>query len=82
MNRCQQTGHGNFFTIEMVAGDGSKIEYEVFFRVRKSGRGRLVLHVESAYVREENYGSSRPKGMAINFYIILYNTLNNRAIHG
>ena len=81
-NKCQQTGHGNFFTIEMVAADGTKVEYEVFFRVWKSGRGRLVLHVESAYVREENYGSSKPKGMAINFYVILYNTLNKRTIHG
>jgi hypothetical protein len=80
-NKCQQSGHGNFFTIEMVAGDGRKIEYEVFFRVWKPGRGRIFLHVESAYVREEDYGSSRPKGMVIDFYVILHNTLNNRSIH-
>jgi hypothetical protein len=80
-NKCHQTGHGNFFTIELVAGDGSTIEYEVFFRVWKPGRGRLVLHVESAYVREENYGVSRPKGSAIDFYVILHNTFNNRPIH-
>jgi hypothetical protein len=79
--KCQQSGHGNFFTIEIIAGDGSKSEYEVFFRVWKPGRGRIFLHVESAYVREESYGASKPKGVAIDFYVILHNTLNNRPIH-
>ena len=79
--KCQQTGKGNFMTIEMVAADGSKIEYEVFFRVWKQRRGRIALHVDSAYVREEDYGSSRPKGMAIDFYVILHNTLNEIPIH-
>jgi hypothetical protein len=80
-NKCQQTRHGNFFTIEMIAGDGSRIEYEVFFRVWKPGRGRMILHVESAYVRDENYGVSKPKGTAVDFYVILHNTLNKRPIH-
>jgi len=63
--KCQQSGYGNFFTIELIADNGSKIEYEVFFRVWKPGRGRIFLHVESAYVREEDYGRSRPKGTAV-----------------
>ena len=79
--KCQQSGHGNFFTIEMVADDGGKIDYEVFFRVWKPGRGRIFFHVESAYVREENYGISKPRGTAIDFYVILHNTLNSRPIH-
>jgi hypothetical protein len=57
------------------------MEYEVFFRVWKPGRGRIFLHVESAYVREGDYGRSKPKGTAIDFYVILHNTLNKRAIH-
>ena len=80
-NRCYQTGYGNFFTIEMVAADGSIIEYEVFFKVWKPGLGRIFLHVESAYVRERDNKHSKPKGMAIGFYVILHNTLNKRAIH-
>jgi len=80
-SRCYQSGYGNFFTIELVAGDGSKIEYEVYFRVWKPGRGRIFLHVESAYIREEDYGRSKPKGRSIDFYVILHNTLNKRAIH-
>ena len=80
-SRCEQSGYGNFFTIEIIAEDGSKIEYEVFFRVWKPGRGRIFLHVESAYVRDADYGSSRPKGMVIDFYVILHNTLNKRPIH-
>jgi len=53
----------------------------VYFRVWKPGRGRIFLHVESAYIREEDYGRSKPKGRSIDFYVILHNTLNKRAIH-
>jgi hypothetical protein len=80
-NKCQQSGHGNYFTIEMIAGDGRKIEYEVFFRVWKPGKGRIYLHVDTAYIREEDYGSSRPKGMTIDFYVILYRLLRHPLQH-
>jgi hypothetical protein len=78
--KCMQTGKSNFLAIEMVAADGSKCEYEIYFRVWKPRKRNVSLHVESAYVREENYGSSRPKGTAINFRVVLHNTLHDIAI--
>jgi hypothetical protein len=79
--KCEQSGRGNFFTVALVAEDGSVVEYEVFFRAWKPGKGRLFIHVESAYVRDADYESSRPSSTTINFFVILYNTRNGRPIH-
>jgi hypothetical protein len=79
--KCAQSGRGNFFTVAMVEEDGSTVEYDVFFRAWKPGKGRLFMHVESAYVRDGDYASSRPGGTAINFSVILRNTRNERPIH-
>lgn len=81
MRKCQQTGRGNYFTVALIAGDGTSVEYDVFFRTWKPRRARLNLHVESAYVRQASYGTSRPNGTAIGFFIILHNTLHKRPIH-
>lgn len=76
-----QTGRSNYFTVALVDEDGASVEYDVFFRAWKPGKGRINFHVESAYVREDGYGTSRPKGMRIGFFVILHNTLNERPIH-
>jgi hypothetical protein len=76
----RQTGRSNFITVEVIREDGGIVEYDVFFKVKKPGKGRLELRVESAYVRDANYGSSRPAGKRIGFLVILHNTLNNLAI--
>ncbi len=71
----------NFFTVEVVAEDGAKVEYDIFFKVRKKSKGRLEMIVETAFIRDPGYGSTRPAGKPIRFWIILHNTLNNMPIH-
>jgi hypothetical protein len=67
----------NFFTVEVISEDGSPVEYDVFFKMRKKAKGRLEMIVETAFVRDPGYGSIRPAGKPIRFWIILHNTLNN-----
>jgi hypothetical protein len=76
----RQTGRSNFITVEIIREAGDVVEYDVFFKVKKIGRGRLELRVESAYVRDPEYGSSRPLGKKIGFLVILHNTLNSLTI--
>jgi hypothetical protein len=79
--KCMQTRHSNYFTVALLDDDGATVEYDVFFRAWKPGKGRINLYVESAYVREARFGTSRPKGTRIGFFVILHNTLNKRQIH-
>ena len=79
--KCEQSGHGNIITVAIVAEDGATVEYEVFFRAWKPGKGRLYIHVESAYIRDGDYESSRPASTAISLFVILYNTRSGRPIH-
>jgi hypothetical protein len=67
----------NFFTVEVIGENGKFVEYDVFFKVRKMAKGRLEMIVETAFVRDTEYGSIRPAGKPIRFWIILHNTLNN-----
>jgi hypothetical protein len=79
--KCYHTGKGNFFTVEIVREDGAVIEYDIFFAASRSGaRGKINLFVQSAYVRDANYASSRPHRKPIGFYVILFNTLNRKRI--
>jgi len=71
----------NFFTVEVMAENGSLVEYDIFFKLRKAARGRLEMIVETAFVRDPEYDSIRPAGKPIRFWIILHNTLNNIRIH-
>jgi hypothetical protein len=45
-------------------------------KVTKPAISRLALHIQSAYIRDPNYNSSRPSGKPIRFLVILHNTLN------
>jgi hypothetical protein len=81
VRKCRQTGHSNFLTVALLDEDGTRIEYDVFFRVWKPGRGRLNLYVESAYVRDEADKKNRPRGRAIGFFVILHNKRHDRTIH-
>jgi len=78
--KVRQTGYGNYISVDVSNQDGSIVEYDVFFKVKKVARGRLELRVESAYVRDAQYRSNRPSGKAIAFWVILHNTLNGLAI--
>lgn len=74
------TGRGKYFTVEIVTADGTTIDYELFFKVRKVSKGRLEMIVETAFVRDIEHNSVRPAGRAVRFWIILHNTLNNKKI--
>ena len=65
---------GNYFSVELVAENGDVVEYDIFFKVRKPGKGRLEMIVETAFVRDAGYGSTRPDGKPVRFWIILHNT--------
>jgi hypothetical protein len=79
--KCYHTGKGNFFSIEIVREDGNVIEYDIFFVAsRSSTRGKINLYVQSAYVRDKNHASNRPARKPVGFYVILFNTLNNKPI--
>lgn len=72
--KCLHTGHGNYFTIELVDENNEKRHYEVYFTVtRSSKKGRMTLYVNSAYARDEAHGRS-PIRRPIRFYVIAYNT--------
>lgn len=70
--KCMHTGHGNFFTVELIEEDGGRVDYDIFFTAsRSSAKGRLNLYVQSAFVREKE---KLPAGKRIRFEVILYNT--------
>lgn len=73
-------GRGNFFVIEITTDDGQTIEYNIFFKVRKVAKGQLQLFVESAFLRDPAYGSTRPDGQRVRFWVILHNTLHGKKI--
>jgi hypothetical protein len=70
----------NFFSIVLLSEEGEEFEYDIFFKIKKSGKGKLEMIVETAFVREPEYDSVRPNGMKVGFWIILYNTLHERKI--
>lgn len=77
---CYNTGKGNFFTIEMATDEGKSIEYEVYFKVSRESKGRLRLFIESAYIRDDEYGTSQPRKKKIGFFVIARNTMHNKPI--
>jgi hypothetical protein len=76
--KCWNSSKGNFFTIEVITGEGKPADYDVFFAVSKSSqKGRINLFVQSAYMKDrKTLESSSP----IKFRFILHNTLNRIAI--
>jgi len=78
--KCYHSGKGNFFTVEVFDEQEEKIEYDIFFEASKSEkRGTIRLFVQSAYVRDAKH-RSRPALNRIGFYVILFNTINNKPI--
>jgi hypothetical protein len=68
-------GLGKFFSVEIITESGERIEYDIFFKVKKGNNG-LEMIVETAFIREPNYDSARPDGKPIRFWIILHHTLH------
>ena len=78
---CWHTHHGNFFTVELTTKEGEEVEYEVYFDVtRATRRGWLHLIVQSAYVRTEEYKSTRPGKRKIRLDVIAYNRQQGKPI--
>lgn len=71
--KCFNTGRGNFFTIELVDSDGVQREYEVYFKVSRESRGKLRLHIISAYTRDDAHDSAQPQKNKISFFVIAHN---------
>ena len=79
--KCHHSGKGNFFIVEIVTEEGEKAEYDIFFEVsRATKKGVVNLYVQSAYVRDAEHASNRPKKKPISFFVILFNTLHNKPI--
>lgn len=67
----------NFFSVEVIRENSTTVEYDIFFKMKKVSKGRLEMLVETAFVRDPDYDSTRPDGRPIRFWIILHNTLHN-----
>jgi hypothetical protein len=81
LRKCYHSGKGNFFSVEITEENSERVEYDIFFAAsRSSKKGVINLFVQSAYVRDPQYAASRPEMKPIGFYVILFNTLNNRPI--
>ncbi len=70
---CMHTGHGNFFTIEIITPDGVKTEYEVYFEVKRVNPEKAHLFVNSAFAPDGR--RIRKQAKKISLYIILHNKL-------
>lgn len=79
--RCFRTGYGNFFTVELIGGNGEKVEYAVYFKVSRAGaKGRLNLFVQSAYVQDA-IPRARPRPRKpIRFSVIAFNVSAGKPI--
>lgn len=77
--KCFHTGKGNFFIVELLNDQNQLEEYEVYFNVARSG-AKLRLFVESAFIRDDEHGSSQPKKKKINFFVIAHNRRVNKEI--
>jgi hypothetical protein len=64
----------------LVDDAGECIEYDIFFRLVKTGKGVLELIVETAFDRRPENRKYRPAGKPIRFWIILHNTLHGKPL--
>ncbi|WP_201203569.1 hypothetical protein [Pseudomonas sp. S37] len=83
--QCLFTGHSNWLTLEgnqFGYPDGSR--YEVYFNLRRDSARSLKVHVESAYIRDQNHPSSRPTSLKrhekIKGWLLMLKKLRNEPI--
>ncbi len=69
-----------FLTIELLTEKQEKVQYEIYFSLKKSNKANTDIHIfiNSAYPRTTP--QNRPKRKPISLFILLYNTLHNRKI--
>jgi hypothetical protein len=79
--RCFHTGHDNFFTVELIDGQGERVEYTVYFKLsRAPSKGRLNLYVQSAYVQDETPQTRPRPRKPIRFSVIAHNVAVGKPI--
>jgi hypothetical protein len=79
--KCQHSGKGNFFVVDVITQEGERLNYEIYFKAsRSSKKGVINLYVQSAYIRDAAHRSNTPNKKSIGFTIILFNILNNKPI--
>jgi hypothetical protein len=75
------TEHQSFLTIELIDQSNEIFEYNIFFEVRRATNDkRLHLVISSAFPRDEDRSSSRPKSNKVRFSTILFNVQNHKPI--
>ena len=69
-----------YFCVELEMLDGQVVEYEIYIKLKKILKGKLELLVETAFVRNPENKSKRPKGVSVRFRIALYKTLRGEKL--
>ena len=76
--QCYHTGKGNFLVVEILNKNGDRYNYEIYFKLNRSPKGILTLHIQSAYSKPIH--ESNPKKKKIGFHVILFNTSIDKPI--
>jgi len=73
--------HDNVFTVELIDAEGERVEYVVYFKLSRAPRkGRLNLHVQSAYAQDDTLQARPRPRKPIRFSVIAYNVTVGKVI--
>jgi len=72
---CYHGGYSRYCSCKIDQEDGTKIYYQVVYRVWKE-RGKIRFHIESAYPLQESLG----KVKKVNFWVICHNLLRGKKL--
>jgi hypothetical protein len=72
---CYHGGYGRYCTCKIDNDDGTKVYYQVVYRVWKK-RGKMRCHIESAYPLEKVLGKKKK----VDFWVICYNLLHGKRL--
>lgn len=72
---CYHGGYSRYCSCKISQEDGTEIYYQVVYRVWKE-RGKMRLHIESAYPLQESLG----KVKKVNFWVICHNLLRGKKL--
>ncbi|WP_439327424.1 hypothetical protein [Lonepinella sp. BR2357] len=72
-----------FLTISIQRLDGTFIDYEIYFSLKRSKKCDVHIFINSAYAKDVNYKHKERKQIRrkpISFFVLLKNTLENKKI--
>ncbi|WP_312266244.1 hypothetical protein [Neisseria sp.] len=71
-----------FLTVSLIGKDGKEIDYEIYFSLRRAKEKKYDVHIfiNSAYIRDKNYGGVQPSRKKVSLFVLLHNTLMNKKI--